>query len=297
MISLRLAVFRSNRRPNFRDKCSHPLVNSSAVLKALQEATRTIPIVFVQVSDPVGTWFVESLARPGGNITGFTNTEFSTAAKWLELLKEIAPSLTRIAVVSPPDWPPLAGLRRAIDGAASSLGVHLTAAGVRNADEIDQAIEAFARKPNGGLIVLPHPTTNVHRKVIIELAARHRLPAVYAYRYFVREGGLMSYGVDPADLYHAAATYVDRILKGAKPGELPVQQPTTFELALNLKTATSLGLMIPQSILLRAVEVIEKCSSVPTHRRKRSTPKPFSAVHECDGTLLPCRPPPDFLRT
>jgi len=233
------------------------LAQTSLVVVPLQRETRTIPIVFTQINDPVESGFVASLARPGGNLTGFTPFEFSATAKWLEILRKIAPSVTRVAVILNPDQPPNAGMLRALEAVSPSFGVRLTPADVHSAAEIERAVSAFARESNGGLIVLPNPITISHRELIIALAARHRLPAVYAYRYFVTAGGLMSYGVDPADLFRRAAGYVDRILKGAKPADLPVEQPTKFELVINLKTAKALGLTIPQELLLRADEVIE----------------------------------------
>ena len=231
--------------------------NSSLIVAPLQRETRTIPIVFTQINDPVESGFVASMARPGGNITGFTPFEFSATAKWLEMLKEIAPGVKRVAVILNPVQAPQVGMLRAIEAVAPSLGLSLTAAGADGAAEIERAISAFAREPNGGLIVLPNPITIGHRKLIIDLAARHRLPAVYAYRYFVADGGLMSYGVNMADLFRRAAAYVDLILKGAKPADLPVQAPTKYELAINLKTAKALGPTVPPMLLVRADEVIE----------------------------------------
>jgi putative ABC transport system substrate-binding protein len=233
------------------------LASSSLVLAPLQRETRTVPIVFTNITDPVGSGFVASLARPGGNITGFTPGEFSMFGKFPETLKEIAPGITRMAVVLNPDQSPQIGMLRAIEAVAPSLGVRLTAAGVHDAAEIERALDTFARESNGGLIVLASPITNLHRELIIALAARHRLPAVYSYRYFVADGGLMSYGADVVDLFRRAASYVDRILMGAKPGDLPVQQPTKFELVINLKTAKALGLEVPLFLQQRADEVIE----------------------------------------
>ena len=233
------------------------LVSTSLALQPLQQETRSIPIVFAQITDPVGSGFVASLAYPGGNITGFTPAEFSMYGKSLEVLKEVAPHVTRVAVILNPDQIPQAGMWRAIEAAAPSFRVQLTAAGARNAAEIEHAIDAFARESNGGLIVLPSPVTEGNRKLIITMAARHRLPAVYAFRFFVTDGGLISYGVDLADQYRQAAAYVDRILRGEKPAELPVQQPTKFELVVNLKTAKAVGLDVPPPLLGRADEVIE----------------------------------------
>jgi putative tryptophan/tyrosine transport system substrate-binding protein len=226
-------------------------------LLPLKRATRTVPIVFTAVYDPVGSGFVVSLTRPGGNITGFTLGEFSMGGKILEVLKEVAPQVSRVAVILNLEQPPHVAIWRSIEATAPSFGVRSTAADVQGPDEIERAIEAFAREPNGGLIVLPGPVTVVHRELIIALVARHHLPAAYGYRFFVTGGGLVSYGVDPVDQSRQAAGYVDRILKGEKPADLPVQQPTKFELAINLKTAKALGLTIPDSILARANEVIE----------------------------------------
>jgi putative tryptophan/tyrosine transport system substrate-binding protein len=233
------------------------LASTSLALQPLQQETRSIPIVVVQITDPVGSGFVESLARPGGNITGFTVAEFSMFGKLLEALKDVTPLVTRVGVVLNPDQTPQLGMWRAIEGAAPAFKVQLTPAGVRDVAGIEPAIDLFAGEPNTGVIVLPSPLTEGNRKLVIALAARHRLPAAYAFRHFVTDGGLISYGVDLADQYRQAASYVDRILRGEKPAELPVQQPTKFELALNLKTAKALGLEIPPTLLARADEVIE----------------------------------------
>ena len=206
------------------------LVSTSLALQPLQRETRRIPIVVAQITDPVGSGFVESLARPGGNITGFTVAEFSMFGKLLEALKEVTPAVARVGVLLNPDQAPQLGMWRAIERAAPAFKVQLTAAGVRDVAEIERAIDQFARESNGGLIVLPSPVTEGNRKLIIGLAARHRLPAAYAFRHFVADGGLMSYGVDLADQYRQAASYVDRILRGEKPAELPVQQPTKLSL-------------------------------------------------------------------
>jgi putative tryptophan/tyrosine transport system substrate-binding protein len=229
----------------------------AAVLAAVQQETRSLPIVFIQVGDPVGAGFVQSLARPGGNTTGFTNFEFAMGQKWLEILKEMAPAIRRVGVVLMPEHAPNAGQLRVIEAAASSFGVQVTPAGGRDHSAMERAIEAFAREPPGGLIVLPSPISTSLRDLIVAVAARHRLPAVYPFRFFVVSGGLMSYGPEQADLFRGAASYVDRILKGEKPGELPVQQPTKFELIINLKTAKVLGLTVPATLLARADEVIE----------------------------------------
>jgi putative ABC transport system substrate-binding protein len=226
-------------------------------LLPLKRQTATIPIVFTLIYDPVGSGFVESLSHPGGNITGFTLGEFSMGGKTLEALKEVAPQVSRVAVMLNLDQPPHVAMWRAIETVAPSFGVRLTAADAQDPAEIERAIEAFAREPNGGLIVLPGPIAIVHRDLIIALAARHRVPAAYGFRFFATSGGLMSYGVDPADQSRQAAAYVDRILKDAKPSDLPVQQPTKFELVINLKTAKAIGLNIPATVLARADEVIE----------------------------------------
>jgi ABC-type uncharacterized transport system substrate-binding protein len=233
------------------------LAASSPTVGALQQATRTVPIVFVGVGDPVGGGFVESLARPGGNATGFMLFEYSISGKWLELLKEIAPGITRAAVVRDPALAVGAGQLGAIQSVAPSFGVELSPVGVRDADEIERAITAFARGPNGSLIVTGSPLARFHRALIIMLAARYRLPAVYSDRIFVNDGGLISYGPDRVDQYRQAARYVDRILKGEKPADLPVQAPTKYELVINLKTAKALGLDVPPTLLARADEVIE----------------------------------------
>ena len=233
------------------------LVSTTLVLQPLQRATRSIPIIFTQISDPVGADIVASLAHPGGNITGFAPAEYSMYGKSLEVLKEIAPHVTRAGVVFNPAQKPQAGMLRAIEAVAPSLGVRVTAAGVRNAAEIDRALDAFAREPSGGLVVLPNPVTEGNRKLIIAMSARLRLPAVYTFPFFAKDGGLISYGVDLADQYRQAASYVDRILRGESPAELPVQQPTKFRLLVNLKTAKALGLEVPPSLLARSDEVIE----------------------------------------
>jgi putative tryptophan/tyrosine transport system substrate-binding protein len=233
------------------------LVQSNPGLAALQEATRSIPIVFVQVADPVASGFVASLARPGGNITGFANFEPSMGSKWLELLKEISPDVTRGLILMHPETAANVSMSRAADAAAPAVGIKVTVAGVRDAAEIERAIAAFAAEPNGGLIAIPHTVTVVNHGRIIDLAARNLLPTVFAFRYSAAAGALMSYGVDADDLYQRAAAYVDRILKGARPSELPVQAPTKFELVINLKTAKALGLEVPATLLARADEVIE----------------------------------------
>jgi putative ABC transport system substrate-binding protein len=257
------------------------LATTTPVVAALRELGPNCPIVFVVVSDPVGSGFVESLARPGGNITGFINIEASLGGKWLELLKEIAPRTKRVALLFNPETAPyvdyylipfkaaaasvgivpLSAPVRAVSEIGPTIaalaGVRLTALGVKNTAEIEPAISGFAREPNGGLLVLPNPITIGNRKEIAALAIKHRLPAIYAYRYFVTDGGLMSYGAEPAGVFRRAAGYVDRILKGEKPGDLPVQAPTQYELVINLKTAKALGLTVPPQTLARADEVIE----------------------------------------
>jgi putative ABC transport system substrate-binding protein len=233
------------------------LTTGSAGLGPLLQATRTVPIVFVTAVDPVGAGFVASLARPGGNTTGFLAFEYGISGKWLELLKEIAPSVTRAAVIRDPAIAAGAGQLGAIQSVAPSFGVELSPVNVRDATEIERDVAAFARVPNGGLIVTPSALTLNHAVQIITLAARHRLPAVYTDRHWVTGGGLISYGPDRVDQYRRAAGYVDRILRGEKPAELPVQAPTKYELAINLKTAKALGLTVPQTLLARADEVIE----------------------------------------
>jgi putative ABC transport system substrate-binding protein len=223
----------------------------------LKQMTRTVPIVFVQVADAVGGGFVDSLARPGGNATGFTNMEYGFGAKWLELLKQIAPGVTRAAVLRDAANPSGTGQFGVIQAMAPSLGVEVSPIGLHDAEEIERGITAFARRSNGGLIVTPSGLTTVHRDLIITLVARHQLPAVYPFRYFVLSGGLIAYGPDPTDQWRRAAGYVDRILKGEKPADLPVQQSAKFNLVINLKTAKALGLEVPASLLARADEVIE----------------------------------------
>jgi putative tryptophan/tyrosine transport system substrate-binding protein len=233
------------------------LASSLPVVGPLLQATRTVPIVFVQVVDPVGAGLVASLAQPGGNATGFTNSEFGIAAKWVELLKEIAPGVTRVAVLRDAASSSGIGQFGAIQSVAPSFGMELTPVGVSDAGEIERAVTAFARASNGGLIVTPVTLSIVHRDLIITLAARHRLPAVYGLRPFVTSGGLISYASDTISPYRRAASYVDRILKGEKPANLPVQSPTKYELVINLKTAKALGLDLPATVLARADEVIE----------------------------------------
>ena len=223
----------------------------------LQQVTRTVPIVFVHLVDPVGSGLVEGLARPGGNITGFSQYEFSLAAKQIELLKEIAPRVMRAAVLRDPAQPQGIGQFGAIQTAAPSFGIELSPIDVRDAGEIKRAITAFVREPNGGLIVTPSGSAISHRELIIALSAELRLPAVYPFHFFASGGGLISYGPSSTDPYRLAAGYVDRILKGAKPADLPVQAPTKYELVINLKTAKALGIDVPPTLLVRADEVIE----------------------------------------
>jgi ABC-type uncharacterized transport system substrate-binding protein len=228
----------------------------SLAVEPLLQATRTVPIVFAIIRDPVGAGFVDNLARPGGNVTGFALPEYSNSAKWLELLKEVAPAVTRAAVLRDSTITG-GGQLGAIQSVAPSFGVTVSPVNVRDASEIERAVSAFARSSNGGLIVTGSPWNSLHRNLIIRLAARNRLPAVYSNRSFIPDGGLMSYGIDLIDQYRQAAGYVDRILKGEKSADLPVQTPTKFELAINLKTAKALGLTVPPTLLARADEVIE----------------------------------------
>ena len=233
------------------------LATASPTVAALQSVTRTVPIVFAHSVDPVGAGFVDSLARPGGNATGYVLFEYGTAAKWLELLKEIAPNVARVAVLRDPAIASGIGQFGAIQSVAPSFGVELTPVNVRDAGEIERAISAFARSSTGGLIVTAVPLALVHRDLIITLAARHKLCAVYYLRSYVTAGGLISYGTDVHDLYRRAAGYIDRVLRGEKTSDLPVQAPTKFETAINMKTAKALGITIPASLLTRADEVIE----------------------------------------
>jgi putative ABC transport system substrate-binding protein len=232
------------------------LANSSSSVLAVQQATRVVPIVFVNVADPVGSGFVTSLARPGGNTTGFTLFEFSIGAKWLELLKDIAPRVTQVAVLRDHRTPAGIGQFSAIQTAASSFGAELFPVGVDDIQGIDQAV-AVVRKPTGGIIVTASPTATDRRELIVEMAARQQLPAVYSAYSFVSAGGLISYGPDRIISFRSAAGYIDRILKGEKPTDLPVQNPTKYELAINLKTAKALAIAVPDTLLARADEVIE----------------------------------------
>jgi putative ABC transport system substrate-binding protein len=229
----------------------------TATVAPLLQATRTVPIVFALVIDPVGAGFVDSLARPGGNATGFTVFEYGMSGKWLELLKQLSPAVTRAAVLRDPTIASGIGQFAAVQAVAPSLGVDLSAVDVRDAGEIERAITAFARSSNGGLIVTANALATRHRELIITLAAQHRLPAVYPYRRFVDDGGLVSYGPDFVDQYRQAAGYIDRVLKGEKPAEMPVQAPIKYGIVINLKTIKSLGLTVPPAVLARADEAIE----------------------------------------
>ena len=233
------------------------LALTTAAVGPLLEATRTVPIVFVTVADPVGAGFVETLARPGGNATGFTPYEYSISGKWLELLKEIAPRVTRAAVLRDTSIAVGPAQFGAVQAVAPSLGMELRPVDVHDAGEIERALAAFAQGPNGGMVVIGSPSAAIHRGLITALAAKHRLPAVYNTRLFTDAGGLISYGPDFLEQHRRAAGYVDRILKGEKPADLPVQAPTKYELVINLKTAKALGLEIPATVLARADEVIE----------------------------------------
>jgi putative ABC transport system substrate-binding protein len=226
-------------------------------LAALLAETRTIPIVFTVITDPVANGFVDNLAHPGGNVTGFAVSEAEIAGKWLELLKEIAPSVTRAMVLMLADRPPQLVLRNAVAAAASSLGVTLVTASVREVADYDREIEAFARQPNGGLVVLSNVILGNNQGRVHALAAQYRLPAVYSYPFYTQSGGLISYGADPVAQFHGAAGYIDKILRGEKPGDLPVQLPSRFLLVINLKTAKTLGLSVSPSLLARADKVIE----------------------------------------
>jgi putative tryptophan/tyrosine transport system substrate-binding protein len=231
--------------------------SGSAAVGPLRRATRTVPIVFALVIDPVGSGYVNSMARPGGNVTGFTPFNYSIGAKWLELLKEIAPSVTQAAVIRDPAITAGIGMWGAIQSVSPAVAIEVSPINVGDAGEIERALTDFARSPNGGLIVTGSALTVFHRDLIIALAARYRLPAVYYDSYFVTAGGLISYGTDNIEQYRLAASYVDRILKGEKPADMPVQAPTKYELVINLKTAKALGLTVPPSLLARADEVIE----------------------------------------
>jgi putative ABC transport system substrate-binding protein len=231
--------------------------SATASLAALQKATSTIPIVFAQVTDPVGAGFVRSLARPGGNITGFTQHEFSIGIKWLELLKELTPRTEHVALIYDPQNPATAGYLSTIRTGAPAFHVQLSEYPVRNSAEIERAVDAVAGRPNSGLVILPGPAPSVRRKLVVALANKYRLPAVYPFHYWVTSGGLAFYGIDNINLHRQAATYVDRILKGERPEDLPIQNATSFQLVLNLKTAKALGIDPPNSLLARTDGVIE----------------------------------------
>lgn len=233
------------------------LATNTQMVQVIQEKTRSIPIVFVQVPDPVGSGFVESLARPGGNVTGFTNFDSSMGGKWVQLLKDVAPDLTRVAVLLQAGNPTAPAFLKTIEAAAPLFGIQVSPAIQSNGPGIDLAISSFANEPNGGLIAVPSALLILHRDQVIALAQQRRLPAIYPYSEFAAAGGLMSYGIDRKVLYEQAASYVDRILKGQKLSDLPVQTPTKFEFVVNLKTAKALGLKISDSFLLAANEIIE----------------------------------------
>jgi putative ABC transport system substrate-binding protein len=233
------------------------LAYANPAVSALMPVTKTIPIVFTQASDPVGSGFVSNLAHPGGNITGFHSFEPAIASKWLETLKQVAPDVRRAAVVHHPNIAANTAFVRAAESASSTFGVTVIGAGVRNLAEIERALTEFAREPDGGLIVAPAPPTFDNRTQIVAMAERLRLPAVYSYRFFVTSGGLIAYGIDGKELWRAAASYIDRILRGEKPGDLPVQLPTKYHFVINLKAAKALGLQIPDKLLALADEVIE----------------------------------------
>ena len=231
--------------------------NGTTALSILQQQTRTVPIVFVQVFDPVAGGFVASLAKPGGNVTGFVNFEYAIAGKWMTLLREIAPRVIRVTVVQDPLLGASAGLLGAVQAVSSVLGFQMNVASTRDIGEIERAISMLAREPNAGLVVLPGPTATTQYERIVALATQHRLPAIYPYRFMASAGGLVSYGPDPAEEYRQAASYVDRILKGEKPADMPVQAPTKYQMVINLKTAKALGLAVPPTLLASADEVIE----------------------------------------
>ena len=233
------------------------LASGTVSMTALQPVSNTLPIVFAAVTDPVGAGFVDSLARLGANVTGFMIYEYSLGGKWLELLKEIAPGVKRVAVLRDRSNPAGIAMVGAIRTTAQSLGVEVSPIDTRNAGEIGRAVAAFVRTANGGLIITPHASASVQRDLIVALAAQHKLPAIYPFRYYVTAGGLISYGPDLVDHFRQAAGYVDRILKGEKPADLPVQGPTKYEFAINLKTAKALGLNVPNTLIGRADEVIE----------------------------------------
>ena len=233
------------------------IANTNKVVAALKQQTGMLPIVFVQVIDPVTSGLVESLSAPGGNVTGFMSADFSLSAKSVETLKEIAPQVARLAILRDSADPQSMGQAASVQMAATSLGMELTSIEIRDADTISRGIDSFARRENGGLVITATPLSTVHLETIVASAARNKLPAIYPYRYFANRGGLISYGADNLDLWRRAATYADRVLKGTKPSELPVQQPTKFELIINLETAKALRLTVPSALLARANEIIE----------------------------------------
>ena len=234
------------------------LVLGTVVVMALRQVTRSIPVVFVQVSDPVQAGFVSSLSHPGGNITGFTTYEYTMGGKWLEVLKDIIPSVTRVLfLLNPENTAQWAGYTRFFEAFGPTTGVRIIPGAVRDRDEIESVIDTFAREPDGGLLLPPDAITLVHQQLILRLAARHRLPAIYPYRAWAVNGGLLSYGIDVVDQFRRATSYINRILKGENPGDLAVQAPTEFKMVINLKTAKSLGLTLPPTVLARADEVIE----------------------------------------
>jgi putative ABC transport system substrate-binding protein len=233
------------------------LAYANPAVASLMQVTHTIPIVFTQASDPVGSGFVSNLAHPGGNITGFHSFEPAIAAKWLDVLKQLATSVRRVAVLHDPGIAANTAFVRTAEAAAGTFGVTVTAAGVHNAEEIERTLIEFAKEPDGGLIVAPAPPTFGNRQMIADIAVRLHLPAVYSYRFFVTSGGLASYSIDGRDLWRAAASYIDRILRGEKPSDLPVQLPTKYYLVINLKAAKALGFQIPEKLLVNADEVIE----------------------------------------
>jgi putative ABC transport system substrate-binding protein len=230
--------------------------SSNQITSILQQETRTIPIVFVVVGDPLGSGYIANMAKPGGNLTGFAVLENAIGGKWLEILREVVPEISRVGFILHPETPANVGLLRAAEAAAPA-GVKVIPLGVHNAGEIERAVATFAAETNGGLIAAPHAITFANRDVIVDLAARYRLPAVYGFRIFAARGGLISYGTNPIEQFHQGASYVDRVLKGARPADLPAQFPTKYELVINLKTAKTLDLAIPPNLLARADEVIE----------------------------------------
>jgi putative ABC transport system substrate-binding protein len=233
------------------------VVNSSPLLAALLGESRTIPIVFVRVADPVGQGLITSLSQPGGNVTGFTNFEFSMGGKWLELLKDVAPRTERVAILFNPNTMPYSLFVRSIETASPSFALKIQQSPAQSVSDLERIVSEFAREPNGGLLILPDIFTIEHRQVIIGMAARHTLPAIYPYALFAKDGGLISYGIDAISVYRDATTYVNRILRGEKPADLPVQAPNKFELVVNIKTAKVLGLIVPPALLTSADEVIE----------------------------------------